>query len=255
MDLNNKTVILTGAASGIGFEILLKLQKFSSKIIAVDLNADKIKISSRFIEKYKCDLSDKKETDQLFRHVEKKYGKIDLFIANAGFAYYEKIGQPDWNHIEKIFSINTFSPIYCAEKMRLMNGNRPFNFVLTSSAIGYLSLPGYALYSSTKAAIRAFSESYRFELEKGQVLQVIFPIATKTNFFKAAGDSPVPFPSQKAETVAKNVIRGIQKNKKSIYPSALFHSLWIANRVIPFIMPLIQLHENRNFRKWLAGKK
>lgn len=255
MDLNNKTIIITGAASGIGFEILLLLENFNSNIIAVDIKAGNISIESPSVDIYECDLSDKKDIDKLFEYAVKKYGNIDIFIANAGFAYFEKIGEPDWNHIEKIYSLNVFSPVYCAEKMKFLNKNRPYNFVATSSAMGFLPLPGYALYSSTKGAVKAFAGAYRFELGKGQLLQVVYPIATRTNFFMEAGGSPVPFPSQKAEAVARSVIRGIRRNKESIFPSRLFSFLLIVDRILPFIMPGIRLLEYRKFRVWLAGRK
>ncbi|HHX61082.1 MAG TPA: SDR family NAD(P)-dependent oxidoreductase [Epulopiscium sp.] len=58
-----------------------------------------------------------------------------------------------------------------------MKENKPFQFVVTASAISYLPLPGYALYSGTKHAIQGFFEAARHELPKHQVITLIHPIA------------------------------------------------------------------------------
>ncbi|QNU68905.1 SDR family oxidoreductase [Ruminiclostridium herbifermentans] len=85
-------------------------------------------------------------------------GKIDIFFANAGFAYYEKIAKPDYQHIEDIYKVNVFAPLYICEKMYELNKDRDYKVVITSSAMGMLSLLGYALYLSTKAAMKLLSE-------------------------------------------------------------------------------------------------
>ena len=60
-------------------------------------------------------------------------GGIDLFIANAGFAYYEKIEKPDWDHLTRIYQLNVFSAIYATEKMQDLNKGRPYKVVMTAS--------------------------------------------------------------------------------------------------------------------------
>ncbi|MCP4134218.1 MAG: SDR family NAD(P)-dependent oxidoreductase [bacterium] len=255
MNLNGKNIIITGAGSGIGREILGELLKYDCKIIAVDLNPDPIKDISPKVTLYKCDLSLAENVDALFDFAVKTLTNIDIFIANAGFAYYEKISSANWEHIEKIYRVNTFSAIYTAEKMKEIYGDRRFSMVVTSSAMGHWSLPGYALYSSTKAAIKGFAEAYRYELNKGQKIQIIYPIATRTNFFKEAGDSPVPFPSQDAAVVAKKVVRGIKRGSNTIHPSRLYRFLLLLNRVLPVIKVLVLHIESVKFKKWLARNK
>ncbi len=59
--------------------------------------------------------------DALFKEAKKKMGGIDIFIANAGFAYYEKIEKEDWGHIRGIVDTNFISAVYAVEKMRNLN--------------------------------------------------------------------------------------------------------------------------------------
>jgi len=173
-------------------------------------------------------------------------GGVDLFIANAGFAYYEKLEQPDWQHIQRIFEVNVFSPIYALQKMRALNPNQSFKVVVTASAMSHLGVPGYALYSATKASLHRFAETYRFELEDPRSLALVYPIATRTAFF---GSSPRAWPSQSAEQVARAMIRGIQRDQLEIYPSAVFRLFMY----LPFLHRLEQTIEARRLRKWLEN--
>lgn len=256
MKLNGKRVAVTGASSGIGLEIVKLLLEKGCTVAACARHIDKIGISSERLYLKKCDVSKKEELDEFFSFAENVLGGIDVFVSNAGFAYYEKIEQPDWEHIGGIFDTNVRSGFYCAEKMKELHGAQPYNFVVTASAMGLLSLPGYSLYSATKAAVRGFADAYRYELEKGQHFQVVYPVATKTQFFNRAGnDTPVPWPTQDAVTVAKKVVRGIEKNKKRIFPSVMFRMTDIANRVFPFLFKIYVGINNKAFKKWLAGKE
>ena len=115
-----------------------------------------------------------------------------------------------------------------------------------------MPLPGYSLYASTKAALHSFAKGYRNELNRKQLLQLVYPIATRTAFFNQEGeDAPVPWPSQKPEDVARKIIAGIKRDRRSIFPSKLFLSLNILNSYIPLIHKLIIQIEKRNFKKWL----
>lgn len=256
MELLGKKVVITGASSGIGLEILKLLIQNGCHVVACARHIERISLNSPNLFLTACDVSKKEDVDALFDFAMEKLGGIDLFIANAGFAYYEKIEKPDWNHIESIVNTNFIASVYSAEKMKELHGNASYNFVVTASAMGLLSLPGYALYSGTKAAVRGFADGYRPELEKNQHFQVVYPVATKTKFFKRAGDNtPVPWPTQEPEKVAKCVIKGIEKNKKRIFPSTMFRLTDIANRVFPFLFRIYVSINEKAFKKWLAEKE
>ena len=256
MELNGKKVVLTGASSGIGLELLKLLLEKGCTVVACARHVEKIGLSSENLFLKTCDVSQKEELDELFAFALEKLGAIDLFIANAGFAYYEKIEDPNWARAHAIFDTNVLGMVYSAEKMKALHGSEPYNFVVTASAMGLLSLPGYSLYSSTKAAIRGFADAYRYELEAGQHFEVVYPIATKTRFFHNAGDgTPVPWPTQKAETVARKIVTGIEHDKKRIFPSAAFALANTANRFLPFLFPIYVSINNRAFRSWLQRKE
>ena len=251
MKLAEKRVVVTGASSGIGWELLHILLDEGCMVVAAALDIEKIDLEHKNLHLKNCDVSKNEEIDELFAYALNLMGGIDIFIANAGFAYYERLETPDWEHITTIFDTNVISVFYSAVKMKQLNGNEPFNFVCTASSMGLLSLPGYALYSSTKAAIHSFSEAYRFELAKNQVHQVVYPIATKTNFFHNTG-SPTPWPTQSASYVATCIVRGIECDKKRIFPSKTF---LITKKLFPFILKWYQKWENKKFQRHTCNKE
>ena len=254
MKLDKKRIILTGASSGIGAALLEKLLEYDVKIVVGDLTPKNVKTVKGKVTAYKCDVSKKDNIDNLFKDAKKEMGGADIFIANAGFAYYEKIEKPDWKHIEKIYNVNFIAPVYCTEKMAHFTKD-DYMVVITASTMAFLGMPGYSLYSSTKAALDRFADAYRFEKEKRAKISLVYPIATKTEFFSTAADAtPVPFPTQTPDTVAKAIIKGIKRNKRRIFPSKLFLLMININKILPFSLFLYQKIEQFKLNKWYKAK-
>ncbi len=254
MKLDKCRIILTGASSGIGWELLQQLQQYDVKIMAVARNITTIKGDAQKVIPFSCDVSRPENIDQLFTEAERLMGGVDLFIANAGFGYYEKLDQPDWEHIERIYRTNVFSPIYSLEKLQELHPDGNYRMVITASGMSKLSLPGYALYSSTKAALDGFADAFRFEVDHPQQITLVYPIATATNFFQNAADNvPVPWPTQSSTRVAKAIIRGIEKDRPAIYPFRLFNILMHLNRFLPFVFPLYLLPQKRKFKSFISN--
>ncbi len=222
MKIEGSVIILTGASTGIGRALLEKLLEKGAYVVAVSRHMTSQSIEHDNLLKLDLDLVSKAAVDTLFEASLSRFKTIDAFIANAGFAYYRKEDVPDWENMATIVQTNVTSVIYSAQKMKALKGTDPFNFMATLSAVSYLSMPGYALYGMTKMGLRGFMDSWRLELKKGQHAQAVFPVATKTEFFNRANQVRKPWPVQDAEHVAKVMMRGLEKNKKRIFPSKLF---------------------------------
>lgn len=242
MNLKGKNVVLTGASSGIGLELLPLLHQKGAKVLAIGRRPFTPDYDS--ITYLQEDISTQIGVENVFKKAEEVLGSIDIFIANAGFAYYESVQNADWIHSQKIFDTNFMSPIFAFQQMKKMKGTDPFQFVVTASAVSYMPLPGYALYSATKHAIRSFFEVAKLELPSNQIITLIHPISTKTEFFKK--DTPIPFLSQTAKTVAKSYMSGIEKNRLHIFPSAIFKVI----RHLGFMYPIVMKMEAKQFSKW-----
>ena len=266
MKIDHKTIVLTGAASGIGRELLFLLAEHSATIMAVDIDEETLQRTCAEIERsyqarekpcpahitpYPCDLSGQANVDRLFKTAVKMMKGIDIFIANAGFAYYEKINKPDWRHLEHIYRVNVLNPLYSIGKMQALNGEKPYKVILTASAMAHISVPGYAIYSSTKAALHRFADGYRWQLKDPRKLMLVYPISTHTEFFHTAGKNvPIPWPCQQPRSVAQAILRGIRRDARKVYPSTLFQVVMLLDRFLPMHW-LVQKIDQRRMEKWL----
>ena len=182
MEFCDKNVILTGASSGIGKEILNIISGYKNiKIIAVARHIEDIPEKEN-IYPLAMDISNKDGVDKVFDFARQTIGDVNIFIANAGFAYLEKLNTPNWEHIEDIYNLNVFSPIYALEKLVSLNNGKPIAFACTISGAGLVSLPAYSLYCSTKAALHHFIQTYRYEKPGNIQITAIYPVATRTGF-------------------------------------------------------------------------
>jgi short-subunit dehydrogenase len=247
-----KRIVITGASSGIGAE-LCKILANENPILAVARRVERIPQHSN-ITALSCDISTKNGIDRVIEEAYKQLGDIDIFISNAGFAYYEKWRDADWDHMDAIFKTNVYAPLYGLQALRQRKGKQSFQYIITASAMSFYAMPGYALYSGTKFALRGFADALRYELEAGQHLQLVYPIATLTEFFSVAQSGHMPWPRQKASTVARAIIRGIEQKKKHIFPSKMYRFMQGLSRILP-IIPLYMQMEGWKFRKEFAEKE
>ena len=256
-EIADKKIVITGANSGIGLEVMdLLLKKRGNIIFAVDLNIDNI---VKFVERYenrvipfKCDISNPENIDMIFGWAEDAMDGIDIFYANAGFSYYEEMNYVDWNRVQHMFATNVFSPIYSYQKfVQHLNGRKGM-FAVTGSAMGYMGMPGFTLYSSSKFAINGFQEAIGLEKPDNVHIITLFPVATDTNFFSAASklEFAKPYPLQTPDVVAYRMIRGMEKGKKKVQPCRLFSVAMLFFKILPFTKTLYLRSEKKKFEAY-----
>ncbi|MBO4379078.1 MAG: SDR family NAD(P)-dependent oxidoreductase, partial [Clostridia bacterium] len=207
---------------------------------------------------FPCDLSTQEGVDALFAKAEEEFEKIDILICNAGAPYYERYDYEDWERIERIFRLNTFSCMYSYSKYLNHLGGRDGQLVYTISAMGEMALPGYALYASTKFAMKGFQEAIRVESPKNLRITCVYPVSTKTNFFKVGGDGhkmEQPFPVQTAEAVAKAVVRGVERGKKQIYPCPVYRPSRVLMTAVPPVKKAYLNTQQKMLLRFLERKK
>ena len=262
--IKNHKIVLTGASSGIGFEVLKLLAKCkANKILAVALDAEEqLEGFADNVIPMNMDVGSKEGVDAIFDKANEVFNgaKIDLFYANAGFPYYEAFEYTNWDRVARMFEVNTFSPIYTYSKYREHLAGRPGKLAFTISAIGKMAIPGYAIYSASKFGLQGFQEAIRIEKAKNLQFTCLYPVATDTNFFKVANEVEFekPFPVQQPDVVAKKMVEGIEKGKKYVSPCALFDFSRVLMAVCPPVRTVyLQLEHNKlkRFKKKLEDMK
>ncbi len=225
---SGKHCVVTGAASGIGRSLCSKLSDMGARITAVDLNEaglQTLKESIRSeIEIIPCDLSNRENRDKLMERLSGG-APIDFFFANAGLAFFGGFEDKSISEIRAVTEINWLAPLEAFHHL-LKYQSTPFRFVMTASAMSFVGMPRYAVYAGLKSALHAFGDTYRYEENNKGSLTLVYPVATRTSFFKKEDQNTrIPWPAQTAEQVAEAILKGCARGRKEIFPSSVFFSL------------------------------
>lgn len=165
--LDNKTILITGAASGIGRAAAIQCAEMGAKVIMVDLNEEGLKESQNIIGKTETEYCalDLTDLDKLERMVS-SLPKLDGVASNAGIVLSLLAKFSEAKDMERIFKINTFSHINLIQQLIAQKKlNKGASIVFTSSMSGvYCGLVGGSLYGATKSAILGYTKALAIEL-------------------------------------------------------------------------------------------
>jgi NADP-dependent 3-hydroxy acid dehydrogenase YdfG len=264
MNLDHKRLVPTGASSGIGRALLRQLSRLPVQAVTVGSEETRLReavdaagATQARILPFPCDLARQEEVDRLFAYAVEQMGGIDMFFANAGFAYWERIGAPDWWRIEAIFQTNVYSPICAAQKMEALFPGADYQVVITSSILGRIGLQGYGLYAATKTALDRFTEVYR--LERGKDCAASKMTGRRSTLPGSCGPCcwsitccPLPGAGTRRSTAGSSDGTGQAKRKASPTMSDKRASVWILGDQLlaqdPALAAAEQDHARENLR-------
>ncbi|MEO6341004.1 MAG: SDR family oxidoreductase [Caulobacteraceae bacterium] len=230
MDLRGKTIVVTGAAQGIGQAMVERFVHEGAKtVIAADLNGPKVEAAAKAAGAvgYPCDVSSDEEVAALVELVEARFGPIDLFCSNAG-VFEADIDRdncaavPDdlWN---RSWKINVLGHVHAARALlpRMIARGGGY-FLNTVSAAGLLNQIGSAIYGATKHAAIGFAENLSLtHRHQGIKVSVLCPQAVDTAMLRSGGERPSSASLDgvlSAEQVADAAVNGIAKETFLILP-------------------------------------
>lgn len=186
-----KVAIVTGASRGIGAEIAKRLSadgfavviNYASSASEADALVAQLAAAGGQALAIKADVASAADVQRLFEETEQKLGKVDVLVNNAGILKILPLVETSDELFERTFAINvrgTFNTLREAGK-RLNDGGRIINF---SSTTVSLNLPGYAVYTATKAAVEAFTHTFAKELRGRNItVNAVAPGPVATELF------------------------------------------------------------------------
>jgi len=166
-----KVALITGGASGLGFELTKQLGAKGYTTIILGRNKEKLTSSVNRLQAegyqvtdYQCDITDENKLKEVFEVIKNKFSKIDFLALNAGVVTCKLISEyKDATALRHDLDINLWGTILSAYVFLplVSSGGK---ILLTSSAFGLMGPAAYSVYAASKAGIINFAESLRREL-------------------------------------------------------------------------------------------
>jgi NAD(P)-dependent dehydrogenase (short-subunit alcohol dehydrogenase family) len=225
MEIKNKRVVVTGAASGIGKALCEAFQETEvQSIVCVDVNLDGAKETADSVGGIAVQANVGQEPDiiSVIEQANSLSGGIDIFCSNAGIGGVPGFFEVETSDWQNIWEVNVQSHIFAAKHVLPQMLDRGEGYLMsTASAAGLLTQIGSAGYSVTKAAAVSFAEWIKITYgSKGVGVSCLCPQAVRTAMTaQGAGVAGVDG-MMEPEDVAKDVLDAIEKNRFLVTPHA-----------------------------------
>ncbi len=220
----NKKVLVTGAASGIGFLMSkMALERGASHLAMWDINEESLKNASlKLIEMGfsvstdVVDVMDKMSVAKAASQVLEQQEGIDILINNAGIIVGGSFDEHSYNDIENTIGVNSLGLMFVARAFLPAMIDQKFGRIVNiASAAGLSPNPGMTVYAGSKWAAVGWSDSLRLELERNhpyvKVLTVM-PSYIKTGMFDGV-KAPFLIPLLDPEKISSKILNAVEKEK------------------------------------------
>lgn len=174
--LQDKVVIVTGGAGGIGHAVAEEFLADGAKVAVCDIKADPRNFKGAGKDNFlyvKADVRSKEQVDAMAAEVLKRFGTIDVLVNNAGVniprLLVDEAGKYELDDAvwDEVMSVNLRGVFYCAQAAaRTMKANKSGVIVNISSECGLEGSEGQSVYAASKAAVNALTRSWAKELGK-----------------------------------------------------------------------------------------
>jgi short-subunit dehydrogenase len=237
--------LVTGASSGIGYELAKLFAKDGKNIVVVARSQDKLEELKTEIEnKHDTsvrvlikDLSDPNSPQEIHSELEKDKLDVDVLVNNAGFCVYGMFYETELQKELEMIQVNITSLTYLTKLfLKNMLENRSGYIMNVASGVGFVSAPMMAVYAATKSHVLHFTEALANELKgTGIVVTCLCPGATDTLFWQRSDGENCRVGKGRltsAVTVAQVGYSALKKGKILAMPD-------FPSKVTPFLVRII----------------
>jgi short-subunit dehydrogenase len=251
MDLRNKTVIITGASSGIGKACAEEFaRRGANLVLGARQYVTLCEITASLEKQYgikavavACDVSKESDCENLIQQALFTFSRIDVLINNAGVSMRALFRDLDLVVLRQLMDVNFWGAVYCT-KFALPELLRSGGSVVgVSSIAGFRGLPGRTGYSASKFALNGFLESLRVEnLRTGLHVMIAAPGFTASNIRSTAlsndgsahGETSMDEGKMMSgEEVAAIIADGVEKRKRTLVMTSQGKLAVLMNKLFP----------------------
>lgn len=263
MDLNNRTILLTGAGSGIGRALALELAEHSPRLALVGRRSEPLEEVAALVREkggqavvIPADLTADGAPAEVVAAAQEQLGGIDVLINNAGNVRAGRLESIEESEVLAQIALNLSAPILLTRAaLPALRASGDAVVVNVSSGFGLLGMSFYATYGATKAGIAHFGEALRRELygEGVHVLNV-FPGATDTPMMESSeARSEHGFDYESPEDVARATVAGMLGDELSVVRGESMAETLELNRQDPAALDRMLAQGKDELEKVVAG--
>lgn len=255
-----RTAVITGAGSGIGRALALRLAGMNYRVGIVDIDPEAAEETLRLVERaggegeaFQCDVCDFSMVRAMAGHFFDAWGEVGLLVNNAGIGGGGYVGETSIEDWEKVLKTNLMGVVHgCTAFIPRMKTQRRGHIVNTASTAGLVPVMGFAPYSTSKVAVVALSEILLVELAPfGIGVTVLCPSTVRTNIMdnslkviSAEGYEALDWGKELIETgmerskitcgdVARMLIEGVAGDRLFVVTNGPSRSNWRNYRLFP----------------------
>ncbi|MEW6348595.1 MAG: SDR family oxidoreductase [Thermodesulfobacteriota bacterium] len=237
--LENKVAVITGAGSGIGRELAIRLAQEGCVCAVCDVDPHnlaktaELAANGKGISTHVVDVANRDQVYEFAELVSEQHGQVDLLINNASVLVVDSVEDVSYHDFEWLMGVNFWGMVYCTKAFLPFLRERPeAHIVNVSSVDGMVGTPNNGPYCAAKFAVCGFTETLWQELHRTNVrVSCVLPGGVKTNLVRNARYFKMPNPSMSREEAvdwfehialsspekaAHTIIKGIKKNKHRI---------------------------------------
>lgn len=248
--MKDKTVVITGASSGIGKALAMEYAGRGANIVMSARNPERLEKAAEDVRALDVkvlavvsDVSVESDCKKLINDCVAEFGSVDVLINNAGISMRAVFEDTEVDVLKKLMNINFWGTVYCTKFALPYLLKSKGSLVGISSIAGYKGLPGRTGYSSSKFAMHGFLETLRIEnIKKGLHVLIACPGFTASNIRNTAlnekgemqGESPRDEGKMmSAEEVARHIANAVQKRKDRLTLTRQGKLTVILNKLFP----------------------
>ena len=235
--MNNKTIWITGASSGIGKALAIKFAQEGWKV-AISARREnllkEISKSQNNIDYFPLDVTDIEKCKTVFNDVKKKLGDVNISVFCTGIHDPKSEKKLNLEKVRKIMEVNFFGTVNSINAVYdYYKDKKSGQISIVSSVAGYRGLPAAGAYCASKSALSSFAESLYFDFKRDNVrISLVSPGFIKTPMTDQ-NDFPMPM-IKSPEFAAEQMFKGLTKSKSfEIHFPKTFTSLMKVLKVIP----------------------
>ena len=256
----NKTILITGATSGIGRELALRLSGNNCTLLLLGRREERLNELSKALAArncrvftYKCDVSVKREVEEVYAQMKKDAGFIDIAILNAGVSFRMLSSGDNVTMGEQTFGINFFGAVYfITELLKDYVPAKKGMIAGVSSLAETRGFPGSGYYCASKAAFSIYLESLRVEHKKHGIKVLTIKPGFVVSEMTDKNEFTMPFLMKTGKAV-DIIYRGIAKEKNIIqFPLRLVALIKILKFIPPFLFDILgnikEFEKQKNMR-------